>query len=84
MTEAWSCGIPVIGSNIGVIKDRILKENGGWLIDISNPDKAYDKILSIVKNKDEYIKVQNNIKKIYFKTTFEMAEQYLEIYIEIC
>ena len=84
LTEAWSCGIPVIGSNIGVIKDRILKENGGWLIDISNPDKAYDKILSIVKNKDEYIKVQNNIKKIYFKTTFEMAEQYLEIYIEIC
>ena len=80
LTEAWSCGIPVIGSDIGVIRDRILKENGGWLIDISNPKKAYDKILDIAKNKEEYINVQNNVKKIYFKSTLEMANEYLDIY----
>lgn len=80
LTEAWSCEIPVIGSNIGVIKDRILNNGGGWIIDINNPRKAYNKILEISSNKEEYVKIQKNISNISLRTTKEMAECYLNIY----
>ena len=80
LTEAWSCGIPVLGSNIGVIKDRIQKTKGGWIMDINNPKSIYDNIISISSDLNEYEKILNNISKIYIKTTNEMAKEYLDIY----
>ena len=80
LTEAWSSGIPVIGSNIGVIEERIQKENGGWIIDINDSKRAYEKILEVGNDKKEYIKVQKQVSKMIFKTTKEMADEYLEIY----
>lgn len=80
ITEAWSCGIPVIGSNIGVIEDRILKNDGGWVIDINNYKKSYKQILDIAYNKDSYLQVQEKIKHFDFKTTNQMANEYIDIY----
>lgn len=79
ITEAWSCGIPVIGTNIGVIQDRILKNNGGWIVNKDNPKEAYWKILSIVENED-YLDCVNNIKDISLKNTKSMAIEYIQIY----
>lgn len=80
LTEAWSLGIPVIGSNIGVIKERIQNENGGWLIDIDDSKKSYNVILKIAENIKEYKKIQKYISKMKFKDTKDMAKEYLEIY----
>lgn len=82
LTESWSCEIPVIGSNVGVVKDRILKNDGGWIIDINNPKDAYNKILDIANNQEEYIKKQEGISNIHLRTTSEMSEFYLDIYQE--
>ena len=78
--KKWSCGIPVIGSNIGVVRDRILKNGGGWVIDINNPKKTYNKILEIANNPEEYSKKQNNVSNIHLRNTKEMSEFYLNIY----
>ena len=83
ITEAWSCGIPVIGSNIGVIEDRILKNNGGWIIDRNNPKKAYDSIIEISRNTSEYQNMINSVKSMKFTSTYEMSQTYLEIYHEL-
>lgn len=80
LTEAWSCGIPVFGSNIGVVKDRILKSNGGWVLDINNPKESYKKIISIAKNDKEYLSVVENIEKFSLKTTKQMADEYVDVY----
>ena len=80
ITEAWSCGIPVLGSNIGVIQDRIIKNNGGWIIDIDDYKKSYEIILNIVKDEDCYLKIIDSISKMKLKSTYEMANDYLEIY----
>lgn len=80
LTESWSCGIPVLGSNIGVIEDRILNNGGGWLIDIKDINDSYNMIINISENVDEYLIKQNEIKNIVFKSTKEMANEYLEIY----
>lgn len=84
ITEAWSCEIPVLGSNIGVIEDRILKNKGGWIINRNNPKEAYNKILDIAyynnSNDLSYDDVKSNLSKLYFKSTKDMANEYLKLY----
>lgn len=80
LTEAWSCGIPVLGSNVGVVKERILKNNGGWIIDVNDAEKTYKLILDISRNLDEYNRIANNLRNMNFKSISEMAEEYAEIY----
>ena len=80
LTESWICGIPILGSNIGVIQERILKNKGGWIIDINDAKKSYEQIIEISKNQDEYLKIVNNINKMNFKSTFEMSKEYKDIY----
>lgn len=80
ITEAWSCGIPVIGTNIGVIQDRILKNKGGWIVDRNNPKKAYEYMAEIFENKEEYLEIANNIKTMDLKDTKMMSIEYIQIY----
>lgn len=80
LTESWSCNVPVISSKIGVIEDRMLKNDGGWFIDIRNPHSAYNDILKISNDTEGYIKIQKNLKNINFKNSEKMAEDYLKIY----
>ena len=83
LTESWSCHIPVFGSNIGVIEDRILKNNGGWIIDIDNPKKSYELILNIAQDLEEYCNVVKHLKAMNFKTIPQMVEEYIEIYNKV-
>lgn len=83
LTEAWSCQIPVLGSNIGVVKDRILKNNGGWIIDISDSKKSYNQIIGISEDLDAYCDVVNHLKELNFKDIREMVRDYVEIYNEV-
>ncbi|MBZ9570447.1 glycosyltransferase [Methanobrevibacter sp. TMH8] len=80
LSEAWSCEIPVLVSDIGVLKDRTISNNGGWIINHKSPESTYETILDVSSNVDEYINVQKGLKKIKFKSTKKMAEEYLDIY----
>ena len=80
LTEAWSCGIPVVGFNIGVIEDRILKNDGGWIIDINNPNEIFDLMLYLINHPEEYLSKISKIKNLKFKDTITMSKQYLKIY----
>ena len=80
LSEAWSFGIPVLISKIGVLRDRFLENGGGWFIDINDMNKTYDHILSIIHNNEEYINKQKEISNIKFKSIKEMSEEYLLIY----
>lgn len=80
LTEAWSLGIPVLSTKIGVLEDRMNKNQGGWFIDHNSVQNTYNKIITISKNKSEYCKVQKITEKITFKSIEQMAEDYLQIY----
>ena len=80
ITEAWSCGIPVLATNIGVIQDRVEKNKGGIFIDKDDYERSYNTILEIKNNPEKYIEIQKNIEKIYFKSEEEMGEDYIKIY----
>ena len=80
LSESWSLGIPVLVSNFGALKERVLKNGGGWLIDINNMEKSYNKIMSIINNVEEYKLKQNVIKDIPLISTETMSYEYLKIY----
>ncbi|MGL6298353.1 MAG: glycosyltransferase [Methanobacteriaceae archaeon] len=80
LTEAWSCGVPVLATKIGVIKERMVLNKGGWLIDYKSPKKAYGDILNAAKNIQNYKNIQKGISNIKFKSTKQMADEYVEIY----
>ena len=49
-----SCGIPVLATNMGALKERIERDGGGWFLDYDSPKKAYNQILQIANSADEY------------------------------
>lgn len=80
LTEAWFCGVPVIGTNIGVIEDRIVNNKGGWIIDKDNPLDIYELLCSLSENTSRYLKCKENILNINFKNTYEMSKEYSYLY----
>jgi len=56
------------------------KNKGGWLLNYQNPTDAYEKILRIINSNDEYLNVVENVNKISFKSTEDMAKDYLKLY----
>lgn len=55
LTEMWSCGIPVLGMDIGAVGDRIRKSGAGWLIDpTSTPEEVLASLDCIVQNTEDY------------------------------
>lgn len=80
LSESWDSGVPVLGSNIGALGERIAQNGGGWFIDYKNPQKAYDSILEISNNLEEYQKTQKEIEGIYLRSVEEMVKDYLDLY----
>ena len=83
LTEAWDCGIPVIATDIGALKERIENTNCGQLVDYTSPRDAYDKIIELINNPDKYQELKDNIDNLELKTAKEMAEEYNGIYMNL-
>ncbi|MGH7897913.1 MAG: glycosyltransferase, partial [Candidatus Binatia bacterium] len=39
LTEAWQAGIPVVGSELGAIGERIARSGAGWTVDPEKPEE---------------------------------------------
>ena len=53
------------------------------MIDINDTQKAYDQILEISENKEEYKNMTKNLKNIKIPSTEEMGKEYVKIYDEL-
>jgi len=79
LTEGWASGIPVLTTRLGALKERVETNGGGFFVDL-NPQKAYEEIIRISENPDEYMKKASQIPDITFKTSQSMGEDYLRLY----
>ena len=73
-------GVPILAKNIGALKTRIEKNGGGWLVDYKNPKSAYQKILEISINKEEYKRVKKEVDSIKTTSLNEMGDNYKKLY----
>jgi len=83
LTEAWACGIPVLGFNIGTVAERVSFYDAGWFLNMEDVKASYDQILDIAEKPLEYKRVLGNVESIKFKTTGEMADEYLAEYYNL-
>jgi len=82
LSESWIAGIPVIVSDLGAPRDRVLNARGGW---VASPDAESFKrrIDHVIASPEEYIDVQENIQKIEMPTLEESRDAYLRAYGEL-
>lgn len=81
LTEAISCGIPVISFDFGAIAERIKKYNLGYVIPLTNDTKLIqNELIKISKNKKEYNEKIKSINAYKIKTTKQMDDEYKKIY----
>jgi glycosyltransferase involved in cell wall biosynthesis len=79
LTEAWSCGLPCIVSDIGTLRERA--ENGGAILaDLSSPKDAYQKILSYSYDENLYEKLCQEVQLKKIRSIADMGDDYIEVY----
>ncbi|MFP4573791.1 MAG: glycosyltransferase [Desulfobacterales bacterium] len=83
LTEAWGAGIPVLGSDLGAVGERILKNGGGWILPPAEPVQWVDNLVEIAGDKDEYERKRIEIQQMKFKTLEAMGADYLGLYKEL-
>ncbi len=82
IVEAYACGIPVIASNLGAMKDLVKDHSHGLLFEAGNSDDLALKITHLIRNKALVQELGKNAREEYMrKYTFERNyESLMEIY----
>lgn len=80
LTEAWSLGLPVFGSKLGAVGERIEKLGAGWTFDCTNPAAALEQIRAILADSREVALKRRAVRTMRFKSVSEMAAQYAFLY----
>jgi GT2 family glycosyltransferase/glycosyltransferase involved in cell wall biosynthesis len=83
LTEAWAAGVPVLATDIGVLRERIRRHGGGWLLDLHDPGGAYERILEISDDADTYASISAEANIAGLPSTAEMGLHYEALYGEV-
>jgi len=85
LLEAMACRAPVIGSNVGGIKDIIIDGETGLISEQKNPDSLAEKILQLLSDEQLRKKViENGFKLVKKKFTWEaISDRFMNIYVEV-
>ena len=83
LSEAWAAGIPVLGSNLGAIGQRINHHQGGWTLPPENPAHWLDTLLEITNNPDTVATCKQKIQAIQLPTPAEAHKTYTHIYQQL-
>ncbi len=76
--EAFTAGIPIVGSNIGGIAEYIKDEINGLLFEIGNDELLAVALNRIINDKSFYVSLRNNIhKSLGFN---QIANDFIKIY----
>lgn len=84
VSEAWMNGIPVIGTDIGAVGERIRKTGGGWLV---KPDAEPEEIMQllhhIMDHPEEYQQKKEIVENLDMRTVEQMCGDYRSFYEEL-
>lgn len=82
IAESLSMGRPVLATRCGGSEIQVIDNYNGWLVDANNVEEMKNKILHIIKNKDEIIKFSKNCQLPH--SLNEYGKKLLELYNDIC
>ncbi len=79
ITEAFSCGIPCVVSDIGTLRERGLK-GGCILADLNSPQSTYQQICAVRSDSDVYNKLVQGALQQSIRSVADMGVDYLNLY----
>ncbi|MFO7838383.1 MAG: glycosyltransferase [Desulfosalsimonadaceae bacterium] len=80
LTEAWAAGIPVLGSDLGAVGERIRRTGAGWVLPPTDPKRWVDTLVAISGDKEGYDAVVQKVRNLHFKSVSEMGAEYMDLY----
>lgn len=83
VSESWLSGIPVLGTDIGAVGERIRSMDGGWTVPVdASADTVLKKLLYLESHREELKKKKEQVQKLSLMTIREMAEEYDRLYTQ--
>ena len=84
LSEAWSCRIPVIGTDLGAVGERIRKSGAGWLLpEGASRADVMELLERIVRHPEELEQKKTAAAGLHLKSVDEMNEEYRALYAEM-
>ena len=83
LTEAWSVGLPVLGSKLGAVGERIARHGAGWRVETTDPAATLAQIRQIVTHPKDYEEKAQAAERLQTQTVEEMADTYRALYDHI-
>ncbi|HXK18690.1 MAG TPA: glycosyltransferase, partial [Polyangiaceae bacterium] len=88
LTECWAAGLPVVGSNLGALGERIRDSGAGWTVDPLDPAAILDLLRGIRDGREDWLAraeaVLNWQRGVGAESTVAaMSEQYTRIYQQV-
>jgi GT2 family glycosyltransferase/glycosyltransferase involved in cell wall biosynthesis len=81
VSEAWMNGVPVLGTDIGAVGERIRRTGGGWTVPVdAAPEDILKKLHEIAEHPEELEKRKNLVAAMPQKSVADMCETYRQIY----
>lgn len=82
LSEAWRSGIPVFGTAVGAIAERIRSSGGGVLIDPEHPRLAAAEIVEVLNDPARMQSLRDEAAEVgrALPTAERMADRYVELY----
>ena len=80
LTESWVNGLPVLASDIGTLRERILRHGGGWLLDPHNAPQWFDEMQRILATPSDYAARKEEVLAYRSRTIRQMTDDYCAIY----
>ena len=84
ISEAVFCGLPVLGTDIGAVGDRIKRHRYGWTVPADTDEKELAKYIDdIFNNEEDYKDKLDKVKGFNEIRLQKMSEQYDELYVSL-
>lgn len=80
LSEAWGAGIPVLGSSLGAIGERIRATGGGWIVDVDEPDEIVTRLRTLRMDRSGLGEKADRARAVGTSGLDEMARAYGELY----
>ncbi|MCE5242588.1 MAG: glycosyltransferase [Desulfobacteraceae bacterium] len=83
LSEAQALGVPVIASDIGAIKERIIDGETGFLVPAGNSEALAKRLLHIASSPESLVRIAQNLSRRQKpKSVEENALEYAELYFQ--
>lgn len=81
LSEAWACGIPVIGTDIGAVGERIRRTGAGWLVPADASGEDVCRLLKHIRRHPEELEEKKRLAlNLKIRSIEDMNREYHRMY----